>query len=518
MKIVTIDEMRDIENRSEEAGVSKDTLMENAGLAVARSVRHHFGPLTGVPVLVLVGSGNNGGDGLVAARHLDTWGARVTVYICRDRRSPDLKLDVVREQGISVTSASDDSDLSNLHNLLSSAHIVLDSILGTGRSRPIEGTVKDILQTLNKAQTHHRHPRVVALDVPTGLNADTGEVDPSTPHADLTISFGYPKRGHYAYPGTEYLGVLEVVNIGLPSGLDDGVVLELITEAWARTRLPTRPANAHKGTFGRTMVVAGSRNYLGAAYLAATSATRVGAGLVTVAIPESLRAVVAAKAIEPTFLPLPESAPGIVSPDAADLVFDSLPAYNSLLVGCGMGQEENTKTFIERLLLSGRDLPPTVIDADGLNTLSQIDNWWNRLDDDAILTPHPGEMGRLTGDSTRNQDRVITATSAASRWNKTVILKGAHTVIAFPDGRAMISPFSNPGLATAGTGDVLAGAIAGLVSQGLSLADSSALGVYLHGLAGERVRDTLGDTGMVASDLLPVLPAVIRDLKQGGPA
>ena len=183
-----------------------------------------------------------------------------------------------------------------------------------------------------------------------------------------------------------------------------------------------------------------------------------------------------------------------------------------------MCSSDLTKTFIERLMLSGRDLPPTVIDADGLNTLSQIDNWWNRLDDDAILTPHPGEMGRLTGDSTRNQDRVITATSAASRWNKTVILKGAHTVIAFPDGRAMISPFSNPGLATAGTGDVLAGAIAGLVSQGLSLADSSALGVYLHGLAGERVRDTLGDTGMVASDLLPVLPAVIRDLKQGGPA
>ena len=513
MKIVTTEEMRAIEDRSEEAGVSRDTLMENAGLAVARSVRHHFGPLTGVPILVLAGSGNNGGDGLVAARHLDRWGARVNVYICRDRRSPDLKLDVVREQGIAVTSASDDADLSSLRNSLSSAHVVLDSILGTGRSRPIEGTVKDILQDLREVQSSHRRLKIIALDVPTGLNADTGEVDPSTPHADLTISFGYPKRGHYAYPGTEYLGVLEVANIGLPSGLDDDVDLELITEAWARTRLPTRPANAHKGTFGRTMVVAGSRNYLGAAYLAATSATRVGAGLVTVAIPESLRAAVAAKVIEPTFLPLPESAPGVVSPDAADLVFDSLPAYNSLLVGCGMGQEENTKIFIERLLLSGRDLPPTIVDADGLNTLSQIDDWWARLADDAVLTPHPGEMGRLTAGSARNQDRVVTATSAASRWNKTVILKGAHTVIAFPDGRAKLSPFSNPGLATAGTGDVLAGAIAGLVSQGLSLSDASALGVYLHGLAGEQVRETLGDTGMIASDLLPILPSIIRDLR-----
>jgi NAD(P)H-hydrate epimerase len=512
MKIVTIDEMRDIEDRSEEAGVSKDTLMENAGLAVARSVRHHIGPLTGVPVLVLVGSGNNGGDGLVAARHLDTWGARVDVYICRDRRTPDPKLDVVRDKGISSTLASDDPGLSHLKNSLSNAHVVIDSILGTGRSRPIEGTVKDILQALTETHSRRRSPKIVALDVPTGLNADTGEVDPSTPHADLTISFGFLKRGHYAYPGSEYLGELEVVNIGLPSGLDDDVDLELITESWVRTRLPTRPANAHKGTFGRTMVVAGSRNYLGAAYLAATSATRVGAGLVTVAIPESLRAAVAAKAIEPTFLPLPESAPGVVSPEAADLVFDALPAYNSLLVGCGMGQEKDTKSFIENLLLSGRDLPPTVVDADGLNTLSQVDNWWTRLPDDAILTPHPGEMGRLTGDSSRNQDRVTTATSAATRWNKTVILKGAHTVIAFPNGRAMVSPFSNPGLATAGTGDVLAGAIAGLVSQGLSLADASALGVYLHGFAGERVRDQLGDTGMIASDLLPILPTVISEV------
>ena len=310
-----------------------------------------------------------------------------------------------------------------------------------------------------------------------------------------------------------HLGELEVANIGLPSELDDGVEIELLAEEWARTRLPTRPANSHKGTFGRTMVVAGSRNYLGAAYLAATSATRVGSGLVTLAIPESLTTAVAAKAIEPTFLPLPESAPGIVSPDAVDLVFESLPAYNSLLVGCGMGQEEDTKRFIERLLLSGRTLPPTVVDADGLNTLSQVDDWWTRLADNAILTPHPGEMGRLTGNSLRNQDRITAATSAASRWNKTVILKGAYTVIAFPDGRAKVSPLSNPGLATAGTGDVLAGAIAGLVSQGLSLADASALGVYLHGLAGERVRDEFGDTGMVASDLLPTLPTVIRDLR-----
>ena len=517
MKIVTVQQMRTIESRSESAGVSTDALMEKAGLAVAQRVRHHWGPVTGVPMVVLVGPGNNGADGLVACRHLQRWGASVAVFVCGERRSPDPKLDMVRETGIPVASVSDDDGLAGLSEAFSRCHVAVDAILGTGRARPIAGTIAEVLGTLKVSVAANPALRVLALDVPTGLDADTGRADPVCVAADVTVALGYAKRGHYAQPATDHLGLLEVVDIGLPPGVDTEVQIELADGQWARGLLPGRPSHAHKGTFGRTMVVAGSTNYLGAAYLAAAAATRVGSGLVTIAIPESLQAAVAAHAIEPTFLPLPESAPGIVDPDAARLVLDSLQGYGSLLVGCGMGQAEATRRFTERLLLSDASRPPLVVDADGLNTLAQNEGWWDRLDANAVLTPHPGEMARLV-DSAADEDRIALATSWASTWGKVVVLKGAYTVVAFPDGGAVLSPFANPGLATAGTGDVLAGVIAGLVSQGLSLADAAALGVFLHGSAAERVRSELGDTGMVASDLLPALPRAIDAIRAGKPA
>lgn len=513
MKIVTTDEMRAIEETSEKLGVSRDRLLENAGLATARRIRDKFGPVKGIPILVLVGSGKNGTDGLIAARHLVAWGANVSIYLCAPRPPLDVKLDLLKQKHIPFTKASNDRNLSALKQSLHGTHVVLDSILGTGHTRPIKGTLKRILLALNKAHSMDPSLRIVSLDLPTGLDPNTGEVDPVSPHADLTISLGYPKRGHYTYPGCEILGYLENVDIGIPPELDSDVKLELVTEKYARAALPDRPSNAHKGTFGRTMVVAGSKNYLGAVYLSATSAMRVGAGLVTIAIIDSLRRELVTKTVEPTFLSLPESTCGIMPSEACSLIFNNLPEYKSLLVGCGLGQEKCTKEFINLLLLSNEKLPPTVIDADGLNILSHVDNWWEQLPFDAVLTPHPGEMERLTNGISRKQDRFTAATTAASQWNKTIVLKGQHTVIAFPDGRAIISPFSNPGLSTAGTGDVLSGVIAGLISQGLSLADAAVLGVYLHGLAGEHMRETLGHAGMVASDLLIVLPTTIRKLR-----
>ena len=524
MKIVTADQMRSIEDRSEEAGVTKDALMENAGLVVAQRIRHHLGHLVGVPVVVLVGPGNNGGDGLVTARHLHRWGARVLVYLCHDRREPDPKLDIVRELGLLIAHASQDEGLVRLKEALASAHLVVDSVLGTGRARPIEGALKAILLELSDARARRPEPRVLAMDLPTGLDADTGAVDPVCPTTDITLTLGYPKVGLFVFPGAEKTGSLEILDIGIPGGLDNDVALELMTSAWASAILPVRPSAAHKGSFGRTLVVAGSRNYVGAAYLAATSATRVGAGLVTVAIPQSLQMAVASKATEPTYLPLPESSPGVVSPDeAASIIFENLDGYSAMLVGCGMGQAPETGAFIERLLYSGATLPPAIVDADGLNFLSMSTSaekgWWERFPTTAIVTPHPGEMTRLTGESTSDiqGDRVNKAVNSAMKWNKVTVLKGAYTVVAFPDGRAMISPFANPGLASAGTGDVLAGSIAGLLSQGLTLDDAASLGVYLHGAAGERVRDALGDTGMIASDLLPILPRVIKGLRDPRP-
>ncbi len=512
MKVVTAEQMREIEARSEETGVSTDTLMENAGLAVARTARRIIGPLSGVPVLALIGPGNNGGDGLVTARHLRRWGASVTAYLCRERGIPDPKLVTAVAAGIKVVSASDDPHLSYLKATLESSHLVLDAILGTGRARPIEGVFKDILGALREARSRDPRLRLLSMDLPTGLNCDTGEVDPACVAADVTVSLGYPKRGHLAFPGADYTGALEIADIGTPSGLDSDVNLDLMGRDWAADVLPPRPRNSHKGTYGRAMVVAGSRNFLGAAYLAASAAARVGAGLVTIAIPESLVPSVASKAIEPTFLPLPESSRGVVSRHAAQIILDSLSGYSALLVGCGLGQAAETRQMVERLLLSDSALPPGVVDADGLNTLAHVQDWWKLWPANAILTPHPGEMNRLTHERARSE-RFAIALESASQWRKTVILKGAYTIVAAPNGRAMVSPFSNPGLATAGTGDVLAGAIVGLLSQGAPLADAASLGVYIHGEAGERVRSALGDTGMLAGDLLPELPKVIADLR-----
>ena len=518
MKIVTSDQMREIEARSERAGVPTDALMERAGLEVARRARHHLGHLAGVPITVLVGPGNNGGDGLVAARHLCIWGARVLVYVCLDRREPDHQLSLSRKLDMTVVAASEDEGLERLKEGLASSHLVVDAVLGTGRARPIAGPLKAILGALAEAKSSPWSPRILALDLPTGLDADTGAVDPICPAADITVALGYPKVGLFSQAGAEKVGTLDVVDIGIPTGLDVDIGLALMTSAWARATLPARPSAAHKGTFGRTMVVAGSRDYIGAASLAANAATRVGAGLVTVAVPESLQPAVASRAAEPTYLPLPESSPGVVSPDAAPLILDNLAGYDALLIGCGIGQAPTTRDMVEALLFSDVKLPPTVVDADALNILSSSqgegDGWRERYTSEAVLTPHPGEMARLTGSCTAaiQDDRISVAMESAAKWNKVTVLKGARTVIASPIGKTVLSPFANPGLASAGTGDVLAGVIAGLLTQGLTLVDAAALGVYLHGTAGERVRRKLGEAGMVAGDLLAELPLSIRDI------
>ena len=516
MKIVTADEMRAIESRSERAGVSTDALMENAGLAFARSVRRRVGHLAGVRVVALVGPGNNGGDGLVAARHLARWGAAVSAYICGRRPVPDPKMDAAARAGVESAGADDDPNMARLDDMLARAHVVIDAALGTGRSRPIGGAFADILRRLAAAKARRPLTLVAAMDLPTGLDADSGAADPLCAGADFTVSLGFPKRGHFAFPGADFVGDLEIADIGIPPGLDDGVPLSLMTREWAAARLPRHPSDSHKGTRGRAMIVAGSPRFLGAAHLAAIAAARAGAGLVTIAIPESLIPSVAAKAIEPTFLPLPESARGVPASRAAKLILEESRGYDSLLIGCGLGQAPAVRDMVERVLLSERDLPPTVVDADGLNALAQIPGWHERWRSDAVLTPHPGEMARLTGESRERmaRGRVELARESARAWNKTVVLKGAHTVSARPGGGAALSPFANPALATAGTGDVLAGAIAGLLAQGLALGEAAALGVYLHGMAGESARARFGDAGAIASDLLAEIPQAILALRE----
>ena len=312
------------------------------------------------------------------------------------------------------------------------------------------------------------------------------------------------------------MGKLEVVDIGIPPALAEDAPQELITPERVRDAIPRRPQNAHKGTFGRALVIAGSQRYIGAAVLACQGAARVGAGLVTLAAPESLLPVFASKLTETTFLPLPER-DGALSPEASELVLSEAQGYQALLAGCGLGQSPDVSAFLRQTLLTHRyNGPPLVLDADALNIMAQVPEWWKLLRAEAVVTPHPGEMSRLTGaDSAQvNADRLNAARSHAAQWGVVVALKGAHTAVGSPDGHVLVSPFANPGLASAGTGDVLAGAIAGLMAQGLSPFDAAACGVYLHGAAGESVRAELGESGMTAGDLLPQLPRAIRRLRE----
>jgi NAD(P)H-hydrate epimerase len=525
MKVVTAAQMAELEQASERRGVNTDTLMENAGLAVAVAARRLLGGVAGARVLVLAGPGNNGADGLVSARHLQRWGARVTAYVVAGRPPADPKMGLAREYGVEALYSGDDPGLDKLGRLLARSRLVIDAVLGTGgtgRARPLEGVLKDVMLSLGNGSAAPGRPLLLALDLPTGLNADFGEVDPACPVADQTLALGRPKPGLLSFPGAAHVGKLEVADIGLPPDLEEekGIDLELLTSGWAGRCLPARPLNSHKGAFGHVLVVAGSRNYVGAACLASLAATRVGAGLVTLATPRSVYTIAAGKLTEVIHLPLPEDGEGRIHADAAELILATLDRYNALLVGCGMGWSAGTTDFMERLLLArGRKAPavPTVIDADGLNNLSHLAEWWQRLGNPAVVTPHPGEMATLTGLPTSEvqQDRVGSARRWAARWQVAVALKGAYTAVAEPAGLVRISPFANPGLASGGTGDVLTGIIAGLMAQGLSPGDAACCGVYLHGHVAETVRERLGDAGMVASDLAADLPGSINRLRRG---
>jgi NAD(P)H-hydrate epimerase len=617
MKIVTVAEMIEIEQASDRAGHSYDAMMELAGRAVAAAILRHMDPWDSTGgTLVLAGPGNNGGDGLVAARYLRQWTPKrpVTIYCWKRDPDNDPNYDAARRLKIPIAHAERDPEFAQLADWLNEADVILDALLGTGVSRPIGGTLADLLATVHRSMESRQMeeelfaqdmepvepadaqsaatalqpvgefdflrfppyseavlPQVVAVDCPSGLNCDTGILDPAALVADLTVTFANPKVGHLLRDGPRSCGELQVADIGTDPGLDSEITATLATPAYVKALLPSRPSDAHKGTFGKAMLVAGSVNYTGAAHLAGAAAYRVGSGLVTLAIPSSLHAALAAGLTETTWLPLPETL-GVLNPEAVPVLVENLEGYVALLVGPGLTQEKETVQFVHRLLgvagqrkrragftstqssetgqvdeadasnkqsqdqptAKGRSIgflamsqssPRTqtqaldgvslVLDADALNALAQADQWASQIPPDSILTPHPGEMARLAQCSNQEvqADRIGLARSKASTWNQVILLKGAYSVIAAPDGRIVVLPFTNPALATAGSGDVLAGAIAGLLSQGLAPFEAAVLGGYLHGLAGEMARMELGEAGVMAGDLLERLPHALRQLR-----
>ncbi|MFN3705901.1 MAG: NAD(P)H-hydrate dehydratase [Thermoflexales bacterium] len=520
IRLVSVAEMRALEQCADRRGLSYERMMHNAGVGAAEALLRHLGKPQ--RVVALIGPGNNGGDGLVCAAHLARQGVEVRAYLLR-ARDPDLDAvwrDVARAISVSLVLA-DDPDLNTLRCWLAECDVVLDALLGIGVSRPISGDLQRLLAVLAERRAAPPAVALVALDGVTGMNYDTGALDPHTVPADLTLTFHAPKRGHYQMPAAQASGKLVVVPIGIDALCPDvPIAVALADAAQSRAHLPQRRPDAHKGDHGRVWVIGGCADYVGAPTLAALAAYRVGAGLVTLAVPQCVWPIAGARCPEATFVPPAEDVQAL-GPSAARLIAERLAqarAQDVVLLGPGMGQAPQTGEALARLCAVLRERgSPIVCDADALNWLAKQSQWHRLLPPQSVLTPHPSEMARLcaTDVSAVQSDRVGWALRAAQQWGHVVVLKGAYTVIASPQGTGLVLPFANPVLAVAGTGDVLAGCIAGFMAQGCLPLHAALCGAFVHARAGQAWRDQHGDAGLLASDLLALLPDVLRELRVG---
>ncbi|MCB8976976.1 MAG: NAD(P)H-hydrate dehydratase [Ardenticatenaceae bacterium] len=529
MKLFTVEQMVAAEKTADSQGNSYAQMMETAGRSLAQAIIARW-PVENTSVLVLVGPGNNGGDGLVAGRYLAEAGADVAFYLFKPRDpAKDENYAKIQQMGLFAVEATFDQRFRVLRTRLRVTDILIDALLGTGVARPITGDLAKLMQqtavgleerraeladaarspltnltnfadkvtrwqgdkvagepsgTLSPPHLVTPSPITVAVDCPSGLNCDTGALDPVALPADLTVTFAGPKRGHFVFPGATAVGELVVADIGITAEMVSDVLVEVATLDLARNLLPARPKDGHKGTFGKLLIAAGCEKYRGAPLLAARGAFRAGAGLVTLAVPTALRLGISIALPEATYAEIEEE--GWLTAVSAHHIHQTASRYDALLIGPGLGDADD---FIATLFPADGTAPdvPTLIDADGLNALARLDSWWERLPAPCVLTPHPAEMARLMGISLADlleKDRIETALAQAKKWNQVVLFKGAHTVVAAPDGRATLLPFANPVLAVGGSGDVLSGVIATLLGQGLSPYDAARLGGTLHGLAG----------------------------------
>ncbi len=519
MKLVSVAEMRAIEREANERGVSYAEMMERAGRGVAEIVDTAYSQIEPKTVVGLVGSGNNGGDTLIALETLAEVGWSICAYLLRPRADDDELIERVRQAGGVVLNRRDDDDFLNLDEKLFEASFLLDGVLGTGIQLPLKPELESALSHIANFEDL---PIVVAVDCPSGVDCDSGQVSPATIPADLTICMEAVKTGLMTFPANDFIGELEVVDLDLPDDLESvkNISTWIITGEDVSEMLPERSRQAHKGTFGTAMITAGSLDYTGAALLAGEAAYRIGAGLVRIAVPAPLHNILAGHFREAVWLSLPEAG-GAIDANAAEILGAHLERITALSIGPGIGVADSTFGFIRKVLEWNQSqgaaggLPPTILDADALKLIAKIENWHRLLPDQSILTPHPGEMGVLTGLSVTEiqADRIRIARKYASSWGHVVVLKGALTVIAAPDGRVFIVPIATPALARAGTGDVLAGLITGLRAQGVAAFESAAAGAWIHAQAGLLAAEDIGQSASVlAGDVLAAVPDVLAEL------
>lgn len=529
MQLVTRADMRAIEAAADAGGLPYADMMYLAGQSVASAAEDL---LDGAPaiVVVLIGPGSNGGDGLVASLALADAGHIIRALVWRREPTDGLLAEAAANGAIEILAAEAPEALETLAGWLAEADLVVDALLGTGADRPIDGDLAAILDTVSEAvDGEPEGPAILAVDLPSGLDPDTGALDPHTVAADVTVTFGFPKVGQFTWPGADAVGELQIDPIGIAPDLGRLATsgLAVTTEEEMVDLLPLLEPDAYKGSRGRVLMLAGSPGLVGAAALCAEAAYRSGCGLVTVALAERLQPAVTAWVPECTFLNLPDlyqlpaDDPAIAA--AADSLLAAAAISDAVILGPGLSLGTGVAALLGRLLTRWAQLPadpgapPLLLDADALNLLAQDEALARLLPAGAVLTPHAGEMARLTGHDVAAVQvrRAAEARALAERHEAVVVLKGALTVVATPDGRATINPCVEPALATAGTGDVLSGAIGGLLAQGLAPEEAAILAVWLHGRAGELAADDLGPRSVMARDVLDALSEALRELEEG---
>jgi NAD(P)H-hydrate epimerase len=515
MRVLTADQMRRAEHRAiADIGIPAIVLMENAGRQVVAAMESTFESLTDATVAILCGRGNNGGDGFVVARTLIERGIDTRVYLIGQaadvRGEAAVNLRVLRNLSVDVVEVGDAGAWELHAPAVLDADIIVDALLGTGGRPPVEGLLETIVADVNASDG-----AVVAVDLPTGLDASVERVEGPAIQATLTVTLAAPKIAHVQPPAEQLVGQLVIADIGIPAvAIDavDGPWVDLLTPDLLRPHVAPRPADSQKGDFGRVLVVAGSRGMTGAAWLAATAALRSGAGLVTLAVPASLQSTVAAMGAEYMTLGLTEGEDGTVSAHAADSVL----AHDAdvIVIGPGLGRSLSTQQFV-RTVVSGATVP-VVLDADALYAYAtDHDDLHGRDDAPVIVTPHLGEMARLINSTIDDVQarRVEVARELATTRQLHVVLKGHRTLVALPDGRVSVNLTGNPGMATGGTGDVLAGMLGAWVGQLMDPSAATQLAVYLHGAAGDLATEAHGEVSVIAGDLIDHIGDALRTLQ-----
>ena len=514
MYLVTASEMRKMDHLTIESfGIPGIVLMENAGRGATQILFDKFHDLTQKKVAVVAGRGNNGGDGFVIARYLAQKGIDVTVYLLA--QSENIKgdaaanLKLLAPLAIPVIEIPNQNVFSANKAALVHQNVWVDAILGTGLKSEVKDYFRSVIDFMNQSGKP-----IFAVDIPSGLDSDTGQPCGTCICAQATATFAFAKTGHMLFPGAKFTGTLEIVDIGIPPHIVEAVRpwQYLLTTERVRAYFNPRPPDAHKGNSGHLLVLAGSPGKTGAAAMTALSAMRMGAGLVTLGIPQSLNPVLEAQVLEVMTCPLPESVNGMLDESSLDVIRELLPGKKCLAIGPGIGTTADTQNLVHRMIQECTI--PMVMDADGLNCLAGNTKLLKDIQAPAVLTPHPGEMARLT-DTTPDQiqkDRIACTRDLAEKFKVHVVLKGARTVIAHPDGRVFVNPTGNPGMASGGMGDVLTGMIAGLITQGFSVESATHAGVFLHGAAADALEKTKGPFGFLASDLMTAIPEQIKEL------